>query len=318
MIFDLLIIAVCFFFIFKSADILVSSSSRIAAHYGISPVFIGLVLVGLSTSSPEIFVTAIASYMRHPGIVVGNAAGSIACNAGPAMAVIFYLLKPEHSDESSAVLKSLGGRFCLVNGLFLAGGAAVMMFFLQDGVSALKGMALLAVVVLYLFVNSHISKKFAEVPTPEGKIRTSFIKLLCGLAVLLTASRFLVISATSFAGKIGIPEIIIGITLIAVGTSIPEIATSISATRQGKIGIAIGELVGSQALNLYLLLGLAALVRPVAVENSKFIFGWMAFILGELMLLIWLKKIPSKLKALIALFTYAVYIAFNFRFLMPA
>ena len=107
-------------------------------------------------------------------------------------------------------------------------------------------------------------------------------------------------------------------TLIAVGTSIPEIATSISATRQGKIGIAIGELVGSQALNLYLLLGLASLVRPVEIERPKFIFGWVAFILGELMLLIWLKKIPPKLKALIVLVTYAVYIAFNFRFLMPA
>ncbi|MFH1352084.1 MAG: sodium:calcium antiporter [bacterium] len=312
---DLLIIAICFFFIFKSADILVSSSSRIAAHYGIPPVFIGLVLVGLGTSAPEIFVTAIASYTKHPGVVIGNATGSIACNAGLAMAVIFWLLKP---GEAPADMKALGSRFCLVNGLFLAGGAAVMMFFLQNGVSPLKGLALLAVVILYLFVNSRISKKFAEVPAPEGKIWVVLVKLFCGLAALVIASKFLVVSATSFAEKIGIPEIIIGITLIAVGTSIPEIATSISATRQGKIGIAVGELVGSQALNLYLLLGLASLIRPFAVENSKHIFGWMAFILGELMLLIWLKKIPSKLKALIALFTYAVYIAFNFRFLMPA
>jgi len=312
---DIFTIAACFFFIFKSADILVNSSSRIAAHYGISPVFIGIILVGLGTSSPEIFVTAIASYMRHPGVVVGNASGSIACNAGVAMAVIFWLLKP---NNSSSDIKALGGKFCLVNGLFLTGGAAVLMFFLQGGVSALKGIILIAVVALYLFINSRISRKFAKVPSPAGKIWIFFIKLFCALAALLIASKFLVVSATSFAEKIGIPEIMIGITLIAVGTSIPEIATSISAMRQGEIGIAVGELVGSQALNLYLLLGLASLVRPVAIENSKFIFGWMAFILGELMLLIWLKKIPPKLKALIAITTYAVYIVFNFRFLMPS
>lgn len=316
MILNLLTIAVCFFFIFTAANVLVSNSSRIATHYGISPVFIGIVLVGFGTSSPEIFVTTIASYMRHPGVVIGNAAGSIACNAGLAMAVIFWLLKPEHSAESSEDIRALGGKFCLVNGLFLAGGAVVMMFFLQNGVSAFKGLALLAAVALYLYINSRISKEYVQVPSPEGKIRVFFIKLLCSLTVLITASRFLVVSATSFAGKIGIPEIIIGMTLIAVGTSIPEIATSISATRQGKIGIAIGELVGSQALNLYLLLGLASLVRPVEIESPKYIFGWMAFILGELMLLIWLKKIPPKLKALIVLVTYAVYITFNLKFLI--
>ena len=127
MILSFLIIAICFIIIFKSSGALVESSSLIASHYGLSPVFIGVVLVGLGTSSPELFVTMISSYLNHPGFVVGNAAGSIACNTGVALAVIFFLVRPGQKDSFSGP-HGLDSKFCFINSLFLIGGAIGFIF----------------------------------------------------------------------------------------------------------------------------------------------------------------------------------------------
>ena len=117
--------AVSFIGIFLTADIIVKSSSAIADRYGISHLFIGIALVGLGTSAPEVFVTAIASFLNHPQIVMGNASGSIAANAGVAMALIFWIVSA-HKDSGKTYIAD--GRTVLLNALFLPVAAALAMW----------------------------------------------------------------------------------------------------------------------------------------------------------------------------------------------
>ncbi|MCD6413978.1 MAG: sodium:calcium antiporter [Elusimicrobia bacterium] len=305
--FYFLVAFLCFYIVFKSADVLVESSSGIARHFGISDVFIGLVLVALGTSAPEIFVTGFASFLGHPDIVVGNATGSIAANTGVAFAIIFLLVgkKGKLADEE----KFLSGKFCSVNALFLLPGSVAMIFVARDGISRVEGFVFIVVIAVYFFANSKISAKFAEIPDSKGGAFNLFLKFFFSILTLALASRGVVWSAGAFARGAGISEFVIAITMIAFGTSVPEIATSITAMRKGKIGIAVSELVGSQALNLYLLLGVSSLVRPVTVKNPDFAFGWTFIFLLELFVFLRLKKM-AKLKAAVLLGTYAVYLGF--------
>jgi cation:H+ antiporter len=299
----------CFYIVFKSADILVESSSKIARHFGISEVFIGLILVGLGTSAPEIFVTGFASFLRHPDIVVGNATGSIAANSGFALAVVFFLMKKKKKEDVfTKEEKFLSGDFCLINAVFLLLGSAAMIFLFRDGISRVEGSVLLVVLVFYFFANSKISREYAEVPSPEGSAYVLFVKFFAALLILAVSARGVVWSASVIARSIGVSEFIIGITMVAFGTSLPEIATSVTATRKGKIGIAVAEIVGSQALNLYLLLGISSLIKPVRVENSVFAFGWTFFFLLELFIFIWLKNMSPRIEAAALFLSYAVYL----------
>ncbi len=309
LIFYLAVAIFCFYVVFKSADILVESSSGIARHFGISDVFIGLVLVGLGTSAPEIFVTGIASFLNHPSITVGNATGSIAANSGFALATIFLLVKQKGKFTEEEKFLSRG--FCFLNAFFLLSGAAAMIFISRGGISRKEGLLLLGILIIYFFANSKISSNFVEIPHFKGNAVSLFLKFVFSLAALALASRGVVWSASTLARFAGISEFVIAITMVAVGTSIPEIATSVIAVKKGKISIAVSELVGSQALNLYLLLGISSLVRPVKVEKPFFVFGWSFIFLAELFVFIWMRKLPPKLKAAILLGTYTVYLFFG-------
>jgi len=305
---------ICFFAVFKSADVLVSSSAAIASHFGIPPVFIGVVLVGIGTSAPEIFVTVIASFSGHPGIVLGNATGSIAANTGIAMAFIFWLIEGNRHKATGADAEVIqSARFFALNFTFLALGAFVMMFAFAGGISRLSALLLLGLIALYFFLTAKITKKYIIPKIRNGNLTVRFLRFAEALAALIISSKIIVWAVSAFAAELGISEFIIAVTVVALGTSLPEIATSISATRQGELGIAVGELVGSQALNLYFLLGVSALVKPIQIDNSYFVFGWMALLLGELCFLIWMKKIPSRVKAALLFVTYCIYIFMNFR-----
>jgi len=296
---------ISFIFVFKSADIIIRSSVAIADHYGISRVFIGVVLVGLSTSAPEIFVTAIASVLNKPQIIMGNASGSIAANTGIAMALIFWIASglPSYNERHQKITD----KFTAVNFVFLPAGAACMFFVIRNGISRTGGLILLIALAAYLFLSSKASEEFFKVAETSPAARP-FAIFFPALAVLLLSSRVVVWSSANMARLLGISEFVIAVTIIAVGTSIPEIATSISATRDGEYGLAVGDIVGSQAFNLYLLPGIAALFGPLKIDNSRFIFGWMFIILAQLLFFIYVRKIPLRLKASVLFATYILYI----------
>jgi len=301
----------CFAVVFKSAGWLVNSSSRIAERFGIPPVFIGVVLVGVGTSAPEIFVTLAASLSSHPGIVLGNASGSIAANSGLAMAVIFWLYDKSFRMAAPGDKRGIGTPFIVLNFLFLCAGSVAMIFLFKNGISRAAGAALLVLTVFYFYVTAKINSEFFVSVETKRPVAAQFLYFVLSLAVLLVSCRAIVFTASKVALLAGVSEFIIGMTIIAVGTSLPEIATSLTAMRQGKPGLAVGDLVGSQVLNLYLLLGLSSAVKPLAVGNSLFVFGWLSVFLGEICFFLWDKKIPPRIKSFVLFFTYAVYLFAN-------
>ncbi|MBU4133906.1 sodium:calcium antiporter [bacterium] len=307
----LAIILICFVFVFKSADILVSSSSVIAERFGLPPVFIGVVLVGVGTSAPEIFVTLAASLSSHPGIVLGNALGSIAANSGIAMAIIFWLYDRGWRKASSEDKDGIGFPFIFLNFLFLCVGSFGMIFLFKNEISRAWGIVLLILMVLYFWSTAKINRNFFAAVSVKSPVSAHFLYFALSLGVLLICCKIIVFASSEVAHLAGVSEFIIGLTIIAVGTSLPEIATSLIAMRQGRLGIAVGDLVGSQALNLYLLLGLSATVAPIKVGDSLFVFGWLFLFLGEICFFLWDKKIPSRVKSLILFVTYVLYLFFN-------
>ncbi|MEA2081664.1 MAG: sodium:calcium antiporter [Elusimicrobiota bacterium] len=309
--FYLALTLICFIFVFKAADILVGSASIIAERFGIPPVFIGVVLVGLGTSAPEIFVTLAASLSSHPGIVLGNASGSIAANSGLAMAVIFWLYDRTWKMASPGDKNGIGTQFIVLNFVFLAAGSASMIFLFKNGISRQSGIIMLFLTGIYFYLTARINSRFfipAETKSPVG---VQFLRFCLSLAVLLASCKLIVFTASKVAQLAGVSEFIIGLTIIAVGTSLPEIATSLTAMKQGRPGLAVGDIVGSQALNLYLLLGLSAVTKPLAVGNSLFVFGWLFVFLGEICFFLWSKKIPARLKTAVLFITYCIYLLVN-------
>ncbi len=302
---------ICFAVVFKSADILVNSSSLIAERFGIPPVFIGVVLVGVGTSAPEIFVTLAASLSSHPEIVLGNASGSIAANSGLAMAIIFWLYDRTWRRASPEDKNGIGFLFIILNFLFLCAGSFGMIFLFRNGISRAWGITMILLMGFYFYLTAEINREFFVSAETRRPVAGPFLYFLLSLALLLVSCKVIVFSSTKVALLAGVSEFIIGLTIIAVGTSLPEIATSLTAMKQGKPGLAVGDLVGSQVLNLYLLLGLSSVVKPLAVGNSLFIFGWLSLFLGEICFFLWDKKIPSRIKSFVLFATYGLYVIFN-------
>jgi len=285
---------IAFFFVSKSADIFVKNCVIIARHFGVSPVLIGVVLVSIATSSPEIVVTGLASFLGKSDVVVGNASGSIAANSCIALALIFLLTRGSYYSEKKGD-KKVDTKFNLLNLVFLIPGTVVVFF-------------LILIVALYFYFNTVLGISHGIPKVREEKIGRVFLNFFLSILLLFVSSRAGLWAAVNFAKNIGVSQFLISVLLIAFGTSIPEIATSISATRQGEVGLAISELIGSQALNLFLLFGVASLVKPVFCPKPNFVFGWILFILSITFLFIFWKKPKNVLKAFILFVVYGVYI----------
>jgi len=298
---------IAFFFVSKSADIFVKNCVIIARHFGVSPVLIGVVLVSIATSSPEIVVTGLASFLGKSDVVVGNASGSIAANSCIALALIFLLTRGSYYSEKKGD-KKVDTKFNLLNLVFLIPGTVVVFFLTKNGINRIEGFFLILIVALYFYFNTVLGISHGIPKVREEKIGRVFLNFFLSILLLFVSSRAGLWAAVNFAKNIGVSQFLISVLLIAFGTSIPEIATSISATRQGEVGLAISELIGSQALNLFLLFGVASLVKPVFCPKPNFVFGWILFILSITFLFIFWKKPKNVLKAFILFVVYGVYI----------
>lgn len=253
---DVLIISACIVALAKGASWLVDSSVKIANWLKIPELVIGLTIVAFGTSAPEFGVTLLSAVKGLGDIAVGNVVGSNIFNLG-------FIL------GSAAIVRDLHASKSLVyrDGLFLLAGTILLTIMAWDlSVSKLEGFLLLLALIVYLF--SLFNKKFTAEPNNGiEKLRWSdFMLFLLGLGFILTASHFLVESSVSLARTLGISEWVIGTTIVAFGTSAPELATSITAAVKGHHGISIGNLIGSDIFNMFGVLGLTAIIQNMKVD----------------------------------------------------
>jgi|TARA_B110000977_G_scaffold59284_1_gene80458 cation:H+ antiporter len=277
------------------ADRFVAGSAGAARNFGISPMVIGLTLVSVGTSAPEIIVSINAALSNVPQMAVGNALGSNLANIGLVLgitALVAPLPVQKHllREESPTLLliTALAG-LCLYDG-FLHRGESIAL--------ALLTIPLLIVIVKYKknHPNPEAVEEAEEIPVlPMAKAGLLFV---VGLVVLLVSARVTVWGAQSIAVYAGISELIIGLTVVAIGTSLPELAASVMSALKGHHDIALGNVFGSNLFNLMLVMTSAGAIAPMALDQEVFArdFAAMAFmtVLMIALVALALRKSPQK------------------------
>lgn len=266
--------------LFYGGNWLVDSSSLIAKRFGVPTIIIGLTIVAVGTSAPELVVSVLAASRGASGIALGNVVGSNIANVGFILGMI-GLLTP------IAVAGSLVRREIpfLVAISFLAYG---LMF--DQTMSRLDGMILVSLFIAFtgflIYVTmrgqtTHHAQHLIEpqeshsesTPSVEINIALQFGKLAVGIAVLIVGAQLTVQGATTIATALGVPEAIIGLTLVAVGTSLPELAASMVSAFRGESDLAVGNVVGSNIANILLILGVSSIVSPIPAASSGTLAG---------------------------------------------
>jgi cation:H+ antiporter len=252
-----------------SADRFVLGAAGLARTLGVAPLLIGLTVVAFGTSAPEIIVSVLASLQGSPGLAVGNAIGSNIANIGLVLGVA-ALIAP--LTVASTILRRELPILMVVTvlGLLLLMDGTLGV---RDGLVLLAGLLVLTVWLVRqgMAQNGQDNPLAIEVEAslpPDLTLPRALFWLLLGLVLLLVSSRTLVWGAVEIAQALGVSELVIGLTIVAIGTSLPELATSVAAALKGENDLAIGNIVGSNLFNLLCVLAIPGLLAPAAVEND--------------------------------------------------
>lgn len=267
---------------------LVDGASSLARRFNISDLVIGLTIVAFGTSSPELIVNLFASFNGNTDIAIGNVVGSNIFNT-LAILGLTAIVTPI-AVKSTTVWKEIP--FSILAVLVMAFMANDMLIDgkFKDIISRIDGFILLcffSIFMAYTFALAKSSGPLKEVTTVEMSLLKAIIFIITGLAGLFFGGKFLVEGAVSIARFLGISEAVIGLTVVAAGTSMPELATSVVAAIKKKSDIAIGNVVGSNIFNIFFVLGISASIRPIplATDNSSN-FDMIFLIIMSMLLLI--------------------------------
>jgi len=250
------------------ADRFVIGAASVARNLGVRPLLIGLTIVGLGTSAPEMLVSGVAAWRGAPTLAVGNVLGSNIANIGLVIGLTALVI-PLAVDSGTLRREypvMLAG--IVLAGLLMADGVLER----HDGAALLAAMLVSLVVLIWMGLQARPGDRLAleftlEAPAPIGTGR-ALAWLVVGLAVLLGGSHILVDGAVSLARMLGVSEFVIGLTIVAVGTSLPEVAASIAGALKREPEIAIGNVIGSNMFNILGVLCLPGLIHPAALEKT--------------------------------------------------
>lgn len=250
------------------ADRFVVGAAATAHTLGVSHLLIGLTVVGLGTSAPEMLVSANAAFNGSPGIAIGNALGSNIANIALILGVTAMLVPL--TVRSETLYRELP--------MLLAITLLSLVPFLDSYLSRLEGFMLISGLSLMLYwlvrletrsrAGDPLRTEFEAEIRSDLKLGAALQLLLVGLVVLLVSSHILVWGATNIAAALGISDLVIGLTIVAIGTSLPELAASVSAAMKGEHDLAIGNVIGSNMYNLLAVMGLAGMIQPLALEPA--------------------------------------------------
>ena len=264
------------------ADRFVHGAAATARNLGIAPLLIGLTVVALATSAPEILVSVVAALDGQPGLAYGNAIGSNIVNIGLVLGLT-AMIRPIKLESATLrrEMPALLAVTLLTVSLFLDTYLSQI-----DGVVMLTGLVIVMVWLTRLGMRSAANDPIkidyeAEIPS-DVTMPMAVVWLIIGLTILLIGAKILVYGAIGVAEMLGVSEVVIGVTIVAFGTSLPELAVSLASALKGEYGLAIGNIVGSNIFNLLAVIGVAATIAPSPLAPSVLslhIFVMVAFTL---------------------------------------
>lgn len=271
----ILMIVVGLIILIWSADLFVEGAAAIARYLGMPPLLIGMVVVGFGTSAPELSVSALSAMQGNPGIALGNAYGSNITNIALILGIT-ALISPI-AVHSQVIKKELPILF-----------SVTLMAFAQlyDGEFSRMDAAVTLVVFVGVMVwmtlqsmRQHRADDFeqeieSELDAHAMSAFQAWVYLIFGMILLVVSSRMLVWGAVSIATDLGISDLIIGLTIVAIGTSLPELASSVAAARKGEHDLAVGNIIGSNLFNTLAVVGLAGAIHPMSIPAEIINRDW--------------------------------------------
>lgn len=295
--------------LYIGAGWLVQGSSALALKAKISPLVIGLTIVAFGTSAPELVVSLNAALKGEGEIAIGNILGSNIFNIG----IILGISATIYPLQAKKQLLRIDIPVMLIATILLT------IFFWNGELGRMEGGFFLAGIILYTIFSLYYSRKHGEEPNLELEEQPRHwafdtLEIVGGLVVLIFASHLLVENAVSIAREVGLSEAVIGLTIIAAGTSMPELATTIVAASKGKTDIAIGNIVGSNLFNILAIAGSCSLVQPIVAKNVNYID--LLVMLAISLLLLPLVKSGQKItrtEGLVLVIVYIIYMFWLFR-----
>ena len=305
----------------KSAEVFVSNAVSVAYKLRIPKLIVGIVLVSLATTTPELSVSLLSALSGHAEMALGNAIGSVICDDGLALGLGALL-------TSAPIV--IDPRTLRTSGLFLIiAGLLCFLFVLNDTtLNRVEGLVLVGIFLVYVATLLYQHRSDPSPPSPEEEgvsvnRDTSLAKALLFFAMALCfivfASDLIVVSASTIARSLGIPDAVVALTLVAFGTSIPEVATCIVAIRQGHGTLAVGNILGADIMNICWVAGASAVANNLTLQRKELFFMFPSLFIMVLSMLLLLRVgfTMTRKKGAILLLLYAAYIA-AFFYLFPA
>ncbi|XOU95067.1 MAG: calcium/sodium antiporter [Candidatus Kerfeldbacteria bacterium] len=307
--------------LYFGAEILVKNSSWLAKSVGVSPLIVGLTVVAFGTSAPELLVSSVASIQGDSAIAIGNVLGSNIANIGLVLGLVVLIRPPK--SEAKAIKTEYP--FLIMISLLL------FVVSLDHEIGRIDGIVLLILFSVFMFYNimtarrniinkfkhevEEIEEKIEEIIEHKKNRRKKIIRNISfsfgGLALLLIGSKLMVDSSITIAQGFGVSQMVIGLSLVALGTSLPELFTSVIASIKKEEEINVGMILGSNIFNTLLILGVAAVILPISVTSHDIYISLPIMILFTLVAYPILKK-NIRSHRLIGLFMLLGYFAFIF------
>lgn len=302
--------------LYKASDVTIHNSVKVAEVTGVGKTTVGFVLIALSTSLPELFVVVFSVLEpENVGVSIGNVLGSNITNICLTLGVCFFLIALKHPELEWFITrmakKEIGN---LYFGLFIASIIPITLLYVGSA-SFLIGIALLGLFFYNIYQLSKVRsiKEDEPVKSEKTKLRKYIILTIAGAAGVVVTSYFIVETASYLALSIGIPKVIIGATIVAFGTSLPELVTGIDSVRKGHADLALGNIIGSCFMNITLILGAALIVTPFRVDMEAFSDLIIFSLITNLVLWYFISSEEiGRREGIVLLIIYALFLAISF------
>ena len=315
-----LLFALGLVFLIKGGDWFVDGATSVAQRFGIPELLIGATVVSIGTTLPEVMVSATSAISGHGEIAYGNAIGSIICNTA-LIAALTIAIRPSKVSRSSLITP--------VVFFFLAAAVYLYRAYAAGTFTRLVGFELLGIFVLYMVITVYRALRMPKVlqsevehPSSPGPLWRDLLLLAGGAAVIAVGANLLVSNGTLIAQALGVPESVIALTFVALGTSLPELVTAVTSLIKGHGALSLGNIVGANLFNLVLVSGVSVVLSPFDLPAGKTIAGHNASLVLDLPLMVFVMAfmtLPalirgklSRWQGLTLLLVYALFCAIQF------